>query len=342
MTDTLLHVEDLRVEFPTRDASGTRCMLRAVQDISFEIAAGETLGIVGESGCGKSTLARALLRLVPIAGGRLCLDGRDYARDHERALRPVRRALRMVFQDPLASLNPRRTVLEAVREPLDIFEPERDRVEREREARAMLERVGLGSGFANRYPHELSGGQNQRASIARALVANPRLVICDESVSALDVSIQAQILNLLAELQRETGIALLFISHDLSVVRHVSRRVLVMYLGKAMEYREAAAIFAAPRHPYSRALFDAVPRPDPVIERERLRAGRALAAGDLPSPLAPPSGCVYRTRCVHADARCEQEVPALTRDTDGSAGAYACHHPLVAPRGEAATLTEGA
>ncbi len=327
MSAPLLQVDDLSVQFAARNALGERCQLRAVEHVSLTLGAGETLGVVGESGCGKSTLARAILRLVPIHGGSLQLDGLDYTRADGRDLTAVRRAVRMVFQDPLASLNPRRTVLEAVREPLDIFEPRRSGRERGRMARAMLERVGLDPSFGDRYPHELSGGQNQRASIARALVADPRLVICDESVSALDVSIQAQILNLLATLQRETGVALLFISHDLSVVRHVSRRALVMYLGRTMEYRDSAGIFADPRHPYSRSLIDAVPRAEPARERQRLRAG-ATTAGDLPSPLSPPSGCVYRTRCNRATGRCSDEAPALRACSDGASGSYACHLPL--------------
>jgi oligopeptide transport system ATP-binding protein len=228
----------------------------------------------------------------------------------------------MVFQDPLASLDPRFTVLQSVREPLDIFEPGLATRERDRRALAMLERVGLGGGFAERYPHELSGGQNQRVSLARALVAEPRLVICDEAVSALDVSIQAQILNLLADIQRDTGIALVFISHDLSVVRHVSRQLLVLYLGRVMERGEARTVFANPRHPYTRSLLDSVPVPDPAIERAR--AAPALA-GELPSPLDPPSGCVFRTRCPRATPLCGITAPTLGGD---ARSAFACHHPL--------------
>jgi oligopeptide transport system ATP-binding protein len=325
MSAGLLDVEALSVHFPVRGAGGAPATLRAVDEVGFGIAAGETLGVVGESGCGKSTLARAVLRLVPVASGSIRFAGVDYTRSDERGLRPLRRALRMVFQDPLASLDPRFTVRQSVREPLDIFEPRRASRERDRLAVAMLDRVGLGAAFAERYPHELSGGQNQRVSIARALVADPRLVICDEAVSALDVSIQAQILNLLADIQRDTGIALLFISHDLSVVRHLSRRLLVLYLGRVMEYGDAATLFARPRHPYTRALIDAVPVPDPAIERAR----RAPAQpGDLPSPLAPPSGCVFRTRCPRASAICAITRPPL-RGAPGTQ--FACHHPLEEP-----------
>jgi oligopeptide transport system ATP-binding protein len=324
LSTPLLQVDGLSVRFAARAADGSRATLRAVDDVSFEIAPGETLGVVGESGCGKSTLARALLRLVPIAAGTMRFDGRDYTREDERSLRSLRRAIRMVFQDPLASLNPRFTIGEAVREPLDIFEPGTPRAQRERAVAAMLERVGLGAGFRDRYPHELSGGQNQRVSIARALIGEPRLVICDESVSALDVSIQAQILNLLADIQRDTGIALVFISHDLSVVRHISRRLLVLYLGRVMEYGEAAAIFARPRHPYTGSLIDAVPVPDPLHERARTSMGMA---GDLPSPLDPPSGCVFRTRCARASVQCKMAAPALRQAPD-SPVSLACHHPL--------------
>jgi oligopeptide transport system ATP-binding protein len=322
---SLLQVEALSVHFPVRGRAGAPATLRAVDGVGFEIAAGETLGVVGESGCGKSTLARALLRLVPIASGRVQFDGTDYTHADERGLRPLRRAMRMVFQDPMASLNPRFTVRQAVREPLDIFEPRRPTRDRDRLAVAMLDRVGLGAAFAERYPHELSGGQNQRVSIARALVAEPRLVICDEAVSALDVSIQAQILNLIADIQRDTGIALLFVSHDLSVVRHLSQRLLVLYLGRVMEYGDAATLFAHPRHPYTRSLLDAVPVPDPRVERAR----RAPAlAGDLPSPLSPPSGCVFRTRCPRASPVCAITTPPLR---GGAEARFACHHPLEAP-----------
>jgi oligopeptide transport system ATP-binding protein len=317
----LLRVERLGVRFPVRGAADGQ--LRALEDISFEIEAGQTLGIVGESGCGKSTLARALLRLVPIATGRLEFDGRDYTFDDERALRPLRRAVRLVFQDPLASLNPRFTIGQSVREPLEIFEPSRSRADCDRAVAAVLERVGLSSHYAQRYPHELSGGQNQRVSIARALIGAPRLLLCDESVSALDVSVQAQILNLLADLQRDTGISIVFISHDLSVVKHISHRLLVLYLGRMMEYGDAATVFRAPRHPYTQSLLDAVPIADPARERDRA-ARLSPLPGDLPSPLNPPSGCVFRTRCAASTQRCQIAVPALTKDGGVQ---YACHHP---------------
>jgi oligopeptide transport system ATP-binding protein len=318
----LLRVEHLSVHFPVRGAADGR--LRALDDVSFALEPGQTIGVVGESGCGKSTLARALLRLVPIAGGLLEFDGRNYTLDDETALRPLRRAARLVFQDPLASLNPRFTIGQSVREPLEIFEPGLSRKECDNKVAAVLERVGLGPAYARRYPHELSGGQNQRVSIARALIGGPRLIICDESVSALDVSIQAQILNLLAELQRDTGVSLIFISHDLSVVRHISQRLLVLYLGRVMEYGDAATVFARPAHPYTRSLLDAVPIADPMRERERAARQPALS-GDLPSPLNPPSGCVFRTRCVAATQQCKMATPPLTQR---GATQFACHHPL--------------
>lgn len=322
MSGPLLRVTNLSVRFPVRGAA--EGLLRALEDVSFEVEAGQTLGVVGESGCGKSTLARAILRLVPIAGGTLEFDGHDYTFDDEPALRPLRRAARLVFQDPLASLNPRFTIGQSIREPLEIFEPGLSRADCDRAVGAALERVGLGAGLAQRYPHELSGGQNQRVSIARALIGGPRLIICDESVSALDVSVQAQILNLLADLQRDTGVAMIFISHDLSVVRHISHRLLVLYLGRMMEHGDAASTFARPLHPYTRSLLDAVPIADPVRERERAARVPALA-GDLPSPLNPPSGCVFRTRCVVATQQCTIAAPAASLR---GATRFACHHPL--------------
>ncbi len=320
MSSPLLRVRNLRVEFALRGGQ----TLRAVDDLSFDVQPGETLGIVGESGCGKSTLARAILRLTPIHSGSLEFDGKRYEQLTPRQMQPTRRAMRLVFQDPLASLNPRWTIRDAVREPLEIFEPAMSRRERDSEVERWLDRVGLGAGYLARYPHELSGGQNQRVSIARALIGGPRLVICDESVSALDVSIQAQILNLLADLQRETGIALLFISHDLSVVRHISRSLLVMYLGRMVEYGAAADTFANPRHPYTRTLLDAVPIADPARERaRRLATGPTVGEvkGEAGSTMHSLSGCSYRPRCRSATALCKITTPALQHGV-------ACHHAL--------------
>jgi oligopeptide transport system ATP-binding protein len=318
----LLELRDVRVHFPLRGRGARRDggVVRAVDGVSLALQAGETLGVVGESGCGKSTLARTILRLVPVSGGRVLWQGRDLSGLDAAAMREVRRDVRMVFQDPLASLNPRMTVGELVREPLEMFAPQLDARAKRHAVGEMLERVGLDPALAARYPHEFSGGQCQRINIARALIGTPKLLICDESVSALDVSIRSQILNLLVDLQAATGIACLFISHDLSVIRHVSDRVLVLYLGRTMECRDAAPLFAAPRHPYTHALLDAAPVPDPVVERQRVRS---VLGGDLPSPIDPPSGCVFRTRCPRADTRCAITVPSLQSVPGGEA---ACHH----------------
>ncbi|MBU6377104.1 MAG: ATP-binding cassette domain-containing protein [Gammaproteobacteria bacterium] len=322
MSSPLLELREVSVHFPLRGRSARRegRVVRAVDGVSVTLQPGETVGVVGESGCGKSTLARSILRLVPISGGQIFWQGRELTTLDETAMREVRREIRMVFQDPFASLNPRMTVGELVREPLDLFAPQLDARARRLAVGEMLERVGLDAALAARYPHEFSGGQCQRINIARALIGGPKLLICDESVSALDVSIRSQILNLLVELQAATGVACLFISHDLSVIRHVSDRVLVLYLGRTMECREATALFAAPRHPYTRALLDAAPIPDPVLERQRVHR---VLGGDLPSPIDPPSGCVFRTRCARADTRCAIVAPAL-QDLPG--GAAACHH----------------
>lgn len=321
MSAPLLEIRDIRVHFPLRKgaARNAGAVVRAVDGVSFKLQAGRTLGVVGESGCGKSTLARSLLRLVPVTGGQILWQGSDVLTFNERQMRDLRRDVRMVFQDPFASLNPRMTIGELVREPLELFMPELDTRSRQQAVDSMLAKVGLDPRVAARYPHEFSGGQCQRISIARALIGSPKLLICDESVSALDVSIRSQILNLLTDLQAETGVACLFISHDLSVIRHVSDDVLVLYLGRAMEYRAADALFDEPRHPYTRALLDAAPVPDPAVERQRLRA---MLGGDLPSPVEPPSGCVFRTRCPRADTRCAISLP--TAHTVAG-GVVACH-----------------
>ena len=269
---------------------------------------GETLGIVGESGSGKSTLARALLKLVPATAGRICVLGRDLAELSTAQLRPLKRNVQVVFQDPLASLNPRMTVGDIVSEPLWTHRPELDAAAVRAEVVEVLRRVGLTGRELNRYPHEFSGGQCQRIGIARALVLKPKLIVCDEPVSALDVSIQAQIVNLLLDLRREFGLALIFIAHDLAVVRHISHRVLVMYLGRVMELAPSAHLYERPSHPYTRALISAVPLPDPRAERAR---PREILSGDLPSPIDPPSGCRFRTRCRYAIERCRNEIPQL-------------------------------
>jgi oligopeptide/dipeptide ABC transporter ATP-binding protein len=320
--DDLLSVENAAVTFYAEPDTffGRPRALQAVDNVSFELRAGETLGVVGESGCGKSSLARGILRLVDMSAGRVCLLGDNLTELDGAALKAKRKNMQVIFQDPLASLNPRMTVGDIIGEPLRTFSPELTRAERDRRAAEMLARVGLEAEHVWRYPHEFSGGQCQRIGIARALIAEPELIICDEPVSALDVSVQAQIVNLLMDLQRETGLALIFIAHDLAVVRHISHRVMVMYLGRAVEIAERDALYRSPRHPYTRALIDAVPIPDPELETAR---ERKLLEGDLPSPLDPPSGCAFRTRCPLADARCSAERPEL-REIGGSL--VACHH----------------
>jgi oligopeptide/dipeptide ABC transporter ATP-binding protein len=321
MTEPLLSVRDLKVHFevPATRMFAPPRLLKAVDGVSFDLMAGETLGIVGESGCGKSTLARGVLQLVPPTAGSVTLLGDELTTLDKHALRAHRRDLQIIFQDPLASLNPRMTVNEIISEPLRTHFPAMNADERGRKVKEMMARVGLLPNQMNRYPHEFSGGQCQRIGIARALVLEPTLIICDEPVSALDVSIQAQIVNLLMDLQREMGLTLIFIAHDLSVVRHISHRVMVMYLGRVAELADRDAIYAQPRHPYTRALIDAVPVPDPRIERDK----RSVAVkGDLPSPLDPPSGCAFRTRCPLAEARCAESTPELRRVGESL---VACH-----------------
>ncbi len=310
--ETLLSVHDLKVHFPMPAGGwfGGHRPLRAVDGVDLELRPGETLGVVGESGCGKSTLARAILRLVPPTAGRVCLLGQDLEELDKAALRDMRRELQVIFQDPLASLNPRMTVGDIVAEPLWTHAPELDRDTVRARVADVLERVGLSGRELNRYPHEFSGGQCQRIGIARALVLKPKLIICDEPVSALDVSIQAQIIDLLMDLQAEFGLALVFIAHDLAVVRHISHRVMVMYLGTIMEVAPRRELYDRPYHPYTRALISAVPIPDPDKERERYR-DRELLPGDVPSPMDPPSGCRFRTRCRYVEQRCHDETPKL-------------------------------
>ena len=321
----LLSVRELSVSFPVRPAGLLPWQrareLRAVRQVSFDLDAGETVGIVGESGSGKSTLARALIGTQPASGGQALWRGEDLlamppAERHRR-----RRDIQMIFQDPLAALDPRMTASEIVAEPLVTHEPGLGRGERRARVARMMERVGLLPDHLDRYPHEFSGGQCQRIAIARALIARPRLVICDEPVSALDVSVQAQIVNLLGDLKRELDLSLIFISHDLGVVKHISDRIMVFYLGRAMEHGPAGDLVRGPRHPYTRALIAAAPVPDPAVERRR--RGEPLE-GELPSPLAPPSGCVFRTRCPIARESCADEDPAIRRYGDGHFAA--CPH----------------
>jgi len=317
----LLEIRDLAVAYavPTDGIWHKPLELRALDGVSFTVASGETLGVVGESGCGKSTLARAILGLVPAAAGTIAWLGRDLARLDRRARRALCRDLQVVFQDPLASLDPRMTAGQIIAEPLVTHAPELGRrAIAELVARAMV-RVGLDPLQLNRYPHEFSGGQCQRIAIARATILEPKLLVCDEPVSALDVSIQAQIVNLLVGMQDELGLALIFISHNLAIVRHVSHRIAVLYLGRLVEIGPAEALFRAPRHPYAKALIAALPIPDPDLELARVAPA---LMGDPPSPLAPPSGCAFRTRCAHAVARCAAERPVLELAGDH---AVACH-----------------
>ncbi len=315
----LLEVEQLTVHFRV-GGLGRRRTVHAVDEVGFSLAPGETLGIVGESGCGKSTLARAICGLVPATSGQVRLQGEPLLGPARAARRRRERAVQLVFQDPLAALDPRLTVGQAVAEPLRTHEPGLSRLELRRRVDHILTLVGLSPALHNAYPHALSGGQCQRIGIARALILQPALLICDEPVSALDVSIQAQIVNLLQDLQDEFGLSMLFIAHDLSVVRHISRRVMVMYLGRAVEIASRQQLFATPAHPYTQALLAAVPVPDPARQRERLFAP---VVGDLPSPLAPPPGCRFHTRCPYAAARCREQAPLLRPFGEGHA--VACH-----------------
>jgi oligopeptide transport system ATP-binding protein len=317
----LLEVDSISVHFELGGALlRAKRRLRALDDVSLRLAPGEALGIVGESGCGKSTLARAVLQLVPTSAGRVVWLGHSLGELSARSLRALRGDMSIIFQDPLASLDPRMTVGQIIAEPLRVHRPGLDPAARLAAVRGALQRVGLPLDALERYPHEFSGGQCQRIGIARAVILEPRLLVCDEPVSALDVSIQAQIINLLAQLKRETGMSLLFVSHNLAVVRRLCERVMVLYLGRTMEAASAAQLFAAPRHPYTRGLIKAVPLTDPDLQSARLAA---TISGEPPSPLDPPSGCVFRTRCAHAIARCASEVPAL--ESDSGARQVACH-----------------
>ncbi len=324
MSETQLRVEDLKVHFPTRVQGGLRpptVPLKAVDGVSFTIAEGETVGIVGESGCGKSTLSRAILQLIGSTAGRIVWQGQDLARLSRKAMNERRRDLSVVFQDPLASLNPRMTIGNIIAEPLRRFHPEMNRRERDAAVVDAMRDVGLDGEYRNRYPHEFSGGQCQRVSIARAMILKPRLVICDEPVSSLDVSTRTQIINLLNDLQKKHRVSIIFISHDLSVVRIVCKRILVMYLGHFVEIAERDTLFDSPSHPYTQALISAIPVPDLKAQQQ---AERVILTSELPSPTDPPSGCVFRTRCPMATDLCSEQTPDW-RTLDNGAR-VACHH----------------
>jgi oligopeptide/dipeptide ABC transporter ATP-binding protein len=328
----LLEVEHLKLHFPIKKGilfAREVARVHAVDDVTFTLRDGETLGLVGESGCGKTTLSRTIMRLVDPTAGAIRFHGRDVSRASRRELAPLRREMQMVFQDPYASLNPRKRVGQIVGMPLRRHGVDGD--EAHRRVLELLDRVGLARDHVNRFPHEFSGGQRQRIGIARALALDPRLIVLDEPVSALDVSIQAQIVNLLDDLQDELGLTYLFVAHDLSVVRHVSDRVAVMYLGKLMEVSPAEELYTKPIHPYSAALLEAIPIPDPRRNRERTRS---IVSGEPPNPIDPPSGCVFHPRCPRATDVCRTVEPPLTQYANGHLAA--CHHPLNVSAGELA------
>ena len=321
MSENLLEIEHLKQYFPV---AGSRKTVKAVDDVSFFIRKGETFGLVGESGCGKTTTGRSILRLTEPTAGKIVYDGNvifDSETGKKADMLPYRRKMQIVFQDPYASLDPRMTVGDIVGEALDIHKLCRARAERRERILSLLSTVGLNSEHANRYPHEFSGGQRQRIGIARALAVDPEFIVCDEPVSALDVSIQAQVVNMFEDLQKKLGLTYLFIAHDLSIVNHISGRIGVMYLGHLVEMADADEITFHSMHPYTRSLISAVPIADPKIARS---SKRIILSGDVPSPVNPPSGCPFRTRCLYADGRCAEENPAFREEKPGHF--VACHH----------------
>jgi oligopeptide transport system ATP-binding protein len=317
---SLLSVRNLQVRFPVKQSVLARGkqFVRAVEDVSFDLSAGEVLGLVGESGCGKTTLGRAVIRLLAPTAGEIRFDGQDLTHLKSSALRPLRRQFQMIFQDPFGSLNPRMTVAGVIGEALDIHRLAPTKEARAERIASLLRSVGLEPTHAQRYPHEFSGGQRQRIGIARALAVEPRLIVCDEPVSALDVSVQAQVINLLQDLQRERNLAYLFISHDLAVVEHLCQRLLVMYLGRVVESGAAKDVCRNPKHPYTQALISAVPVVDPDVKRTRI-----VLSGDVPSPIHPPGGCPFHPRCPIAIDRCKTERPLLRELGQGHSAA--CH-----------------
>jgi oligopeptide transport system ATP-binding protein len=319
--DVLLRVTNLKMYFPVLRGVFRRKVgdIKAVDGVSFDVIRGETLGLVGESGCGKSTVGRTILQLYRPTAGSVYLDGEDLSKIHGRALRQRRRKMQMIFQDPYASLNPRMTIGEIVAEPLEVHHTFKGKEKADRVA-YLLQVVGLNPLYAGRYPHEFSGGQRQRVGIARSLALDPSFIVCDEPISALDVSIQAQVVNLLEDIQKKMGLTYLFIAHDLSMVRHISNRVAVMYLGKLMEMADQVEVYVDPLHPYTQALLSAIPIPDPVLEEKRQRI---ILAGDVPSPANPPPGCVFHTRCMYTEAVCREREPEWR---EAHAGHWvACH-----------------
>lgn len=324
MSDKLLQVEHLKQYFPAGGMGKNRKFVKAVDDVSFFVNKGETLGLVGESGCGKTTTGRSILRLYDPTGGKITFDGNvilDVENKVKVDMLPYRQKMQMVFQDPYASLDPRMTVGDIVGEAIDIHKLAANKKERHDMIISMLEKVGLNSEHANRYPHEFSGGQRQRVGIARALAVNPQFIVCDEPISALDVSIQAQVVNMFEELQEQMGLTYLFIAHDLSVVKHISDRIGVMYLGKMVELADSYELVARSLHPYTKSLISAIPIADPIKARA---SKRIVLQGDVPSPLNPPTGCRFRTRCPYADECCAQKEPEWREVEKGHY--VACHH----------------
>ncbi|AGB40432.1 oligopeptide/dipeptide ABC transporter, ATP-binding protein [Halobacteroides halobius DSM 5150] len=319
MKDAILEVKNLKKHFPIKGGIFKRQInsVKAVDGLNFEVKRGETLGLVGESGCGKSTTGKVLLRLLEATEGEVVFEGQNIYDLDKKEMRSLRREMQMIFQDPYASLNPRMTVGEIIGEPLEIHGLASGQ-EKEKRVRELLDKVGLQPNYANRYPHEFSGGQRQRIGIARALAVNPKIIVCDEPVSALDVSIQAQVINLLEELQEELGLTYIFIAHDLSVVRHISDRVAVMYLGEMAELADKDELYENPKHPYTKALLSAIPVPNPEANKDRI-----LLEGDVPSPINPPSGCSFHTRCPFAKEICKKKTPQFKDTGDGHF--YACH-----------------